>query len=145
MTAPPRAPLPSRHRLRRVLRVSDDRALHRVAPEARTVALDAGLTGLPLQEVLTVAMELSSNLLKHAHPPRTLMLESLEVAGRRQLRVTAADGGPGVADLEQLFSGQSTAGTLGRGLAGVRELMDELFVESEVGVGTTLIATRWAP
>ena len=39
--------------------------------------------------------------------------------------------------------GYSTSGSLGLGLPGVRRLMDEFDVASEVGKGTTVRATKW--
>jgi serine/threonine-protein kinase RsbT len=37
----------------------------------------------------------------------------------------------------------STSGGLGLGLPGVRRLMDEFTIDSTVGQGTTVSATKW--
>jgi serine/threonine-protein kinase RsbT len=39
--------------------------------------------------------------------------------------------------------GYSTSSSLGLGLPGVKRLMDEMSIESRIGVGTTVIATKW--
>ena len=62
----------------------------------------------------------------------------------RGIEIEASDNGPGIADVElALRDGYSTAQTLGAGLPGVKRLMDEFMVETEVGVGTTVRAIRW--
>jgi serine/threonine-protein kinase RsbT len=40
-------------------------------------------------------------------------------------------------------SGYSTSGNLGLGLPGVRRLMDEFEIVSEVGKGTIVTAKKW--
>ena len=39
--------------------------------------------------------------------------------------------------------GYSTSSSLGLGLPGVKRLMDEMTIESSVGVGTTVTAKKW--
>ena len=52
--------------------------------------------------------------------------------------------GPGIPDVEHAMSDpDSTAGTLGLGLPGVRRMMDELEVESTVGVGTCITTRKF--
>ena len=52
--------------------------------------------------------------------------------------------GPGITDLRKaLQEGYSTSGGLGLGLPGVRRLMDEFEVASEIGQGTTVTAKKW--
>jgi serine/threonine-protein kinase RsbT len=51
---------------------------------------------------------------------------------------------PGIADIAlAMRDGYSTAHTLGAGLPGVRRLMDDFVIESEVGAGTTVRAIKW--
>ena len=54
------------------------------------------------------------------------------------------DKGPGIADVRRATAGgYSTSGGLGLGLAGVRRLMDEFEIVSDVGIGTTVTAKKW--
>ena len=39
--------------------------------------------------------------------------------------------------------GYTTSGGLGAGMPGVKRLMDDFKVDTEVGVGTTITATKW--
>jgi serine/threonine-protein kinase RsbT len=60
------------------------------------------------------------------------------------MAVAALDHGPGIADIALAMSdGYSTAQTLGAGLPGVRRLMDDFTIESQVGAGTTVRAVKW--
>ena len=40
--------------------------------------------------------------------------------------------------------GYTTAKSLGMGLPGVKRLMDEMEIRSELGVGTTIVIRKWA-
>jgi serine/threonine-protein kinase RsbT len=42
-----------------------------------------------------------------------------------------------------MHEGYSTYGGLGIGLPGIRRLMDEFAIASEVGRGTTITMTKW--
>jgi len=60
--------------------------------------------------------------------------------------VIADDEGPGIADIRQaLRDGFSTSGSLGLGLPGVRRLMDEFEITSQLGKGTTVMVKKWRP
>ena len=110
----------------------------------RSVAGDAGLAGTDLTLVATAISEVARNILKYAGSGR-IVLRQVERNGRRGVRVTAEDEGPGIADLERAMSdGFSTAGGLGLGLPGARRLMDEFELRSEVGKGTSVTMTKWA-
>jgi serine/threonine-protein kinase RsbT len=68
----------------------------------------------------------------------------LDDGERRGIEVTAEDRGPGIADLSRaLEDGYSTGAGMGLGLPGAGRLMDELSVESAVGVGTTVVMRKW--
>lgn len=63
---------------------------------------------------------------------------------RQGLRLRFEDKGPGIADIEQaLTSGFSTGGSLGLGFGGAKRLVNEFYVESQVGEGTRVTLIRW--
>ena len=73
-----------------------------------------------------------------------IRLEPVNSRARRGIAIVARDNGPGIADVEQAMQDAfSTSGGLGLGLPGVRRLMDEFKIESTVGQGTTVSATKW--
>jgi serine/threonine-protein kinase RsbT len=54
------------------------------------------------------------------------------------------DRGPGIEDIEQALQDQySSSGTLGLGLPGVKRMMDEFEINTEVGRGTTVVIRQW--
>ena len=63
---------------------------------------------------------------------------------RLGLEIIAEDNGPGIEDVEKaLEDGFSTSGGLGIGLGGVRRLMDEFEILSNVGEGTKVRVVKW--
>lgn len=73
-----------------------------------------------------------------------MILEALEGGGRRGLRLTFQDSGPGIADIEAaLRDGYTTNRGLGLGLGGARRLVNDFSIESVVGEGTKVTITRW--
>ncbi|HEX5566828.1 MAG TPA: ATP-binding protein, partial [Streptomyces sp.] len=74
----------------------------------------------------------------------TVTIEFLRYAGRRGIRLTVADEGPGIPSLEEaLADGFTTGAGLGHGLGGARRLMHEFEVRTAAGKGTTVSVTRW--
>ena len=110
----------------------------------RERATDLSFSGLDLTKLMTAASELGRNLLIHGGGG-TILIEILAKDERRGVRLTFADHGPGIADLEQaLTDGFTTKGGLGLGLPGSRRLVNEFEVISLVGEGTRVTVTRWA-
>jgi serine/threonine-protein kinase RsbT len=63
---------------------------------------------------------------------------------RRGITIEARDQGPGIADTRlAVEEGYSSSGGLGLGLPGVRRIMDQFDISSELGRGTTITVTKW--
>jgi serine/threonine-protein kinase RsbT len=86
------------------------------------------------------------NILIYATGSRgSVVVEQVLAAGRRGVRATFSDEGPGIADIEAAMTdGFSTGGSLGLGLPGAGRLADEMTVTSASGSGTTVVITKWA-
>jgi serine/threonine-protein kinase RsbT len=109
----------------------------------RELATAVGFDDTDRTRIEIVILELTRNILAHAGKGE-LHLDMLESGDRRGMMVMTEDHGPGIADIAlAMRDGYSTAQTLGAGLPGVRRLMDEFAIESEVGVGTTVRAVKW--
>ncbi len=106
------------------------------------------LRGLPEADratVLTVISELASNIHKHAGRG-AVRVERASGAAGAEIRVEAADDGPGIPDISQAMRDHfSTAGTLGLGLPGVRRLSQDFAITSSPGGGTVVRATVRCP
>ena len=73
-----------------------------------------------------------------------LLLESLEEGGRRGLRLSFVDQGPGIPDVAAaLKDGFTTGNGLGLGLGGARRLVNDFQIESTPGQGTRVVVVKW--
>jgi serine/threonine-protein kinase RsbT len=109
----------------------------------RELAASIGFDEIDRTRIEIVILELTRNILAHAGKGE-LVLDQIEQDGRRAMVIEARDRGPGIPDIPlAMRDGYSTAKTLGAGLPGVKRLMDEFEIISEVGVGTCARATKW--
>lgn len=109
----------------------------------RTAALEASLSIVDQTKLVTAASELARNTVVHGGGG-LVRIERLNEGGRRGVRLTFEDRGPGIPDIElALKDGFSTGGGLGLGLSGARRLSNEFQIQSQVGKGTTVSITRW--
>jgi serine/threonine-protein kinase RsbT len=123
------------------IRTSDD--VVRVRQQVRTRAVEAGLSLVDQTKIITAASELARNALDYAGGGMVL-IEMAEEGGRRGVRLTFADQGPGIADIGlALKDGYTTGNGLGLGLSGARRLSNEFSIESKVGEGTKVTIARW--
>ncbi len=114
-----------------------------VRQTVREWAVEARFSLVDQTKLVTAASELARNTLVHGSGG-TVELESLEAGGRRGVRLTFADHGPGIADIEQaLRDGFTTGAGLGLGLGGARRLSNEFEIDSRPGAGTRVRITRW--
>ena len=123
------------------IRASED--VVRVRQQTRVLAVEAGLSLVDQTKVITAASELARNTLVYGGGGE-LRIEIVENGGRRGVRLTFEDQGPGIADIQQaLRDGFTSGGGLGLGLGGARRLSNEFNIESTVGKGTKIQITRW--
>lgn len=109
----------------------------------RLLAQQMGFSSGNLTLIATAISELARNILLYARRG-DLFLEGISENGREGIVVVATDEGPGIPDVgKALEVGYSTSGSLGLGLPGVRRLMDEFEIVSQLGKGTTVTARKW--
>lgn len=93
--------------------------------------------------ITTAISELARNIYLYASGGE-IILEAVKMPDRIGLKLTAKDTGPGIADIRKAMEdGYTTSGGLGSGLPGVKRLMDEFTIHSEVGQGTEIVAAKW--
>ena len=123
------------------IRSSDD--VVRVRQLARTMALSAGLSLVDQTKIITAASELARNTLDYGGGG-SVLAELVEAVGRRGLRLTFLDHGPGIADVDAaLKDGFSTGKGMGLGLGGAKRLSNEFSIHSKPGEGTKVVIARW--
>ena len=111
--------------------------------KGRALAAELGFSTTDVVRIATAISELARNVLSYAASGE-IRLEALNGRNRSGIAIIASDRGPGIADIERAMQdAYSTSGGLGLGLPGVRRLMDECTIDSAVGEGTTVSATKW--
>ena len=115
----------------------------RVRQTVRQWAVEMGFSLVEQTKIVTASSELARNTVIYGGGG-VVKLEALNDANRRGLRLTFADEGPGIADIQQALKDGFTTGTgLGLGLGGARRLMDEFSINTEVGRGTRITVAKW--
>ena len=109
----------------------------------RNVAKELGFGTVDQARITTTISELARNICLYAGQGK-IIIEKLSDGGKTGLRIIAEDKGPGISDIRKVMEdGYTTSGGLGAGLPGVKRLMDDFDIDSEVGVGTRIISTKW--
>lgn len=127
----------------KVVHITVDTDIVTARQEGRALAARLGFSGSEQVLIATAISEAARNILQYAKHG-TIQISIIEQGGRRGIGIIATDNGPGIADLDlAMMDGYSSSGGLGLGLPGIKRLMSELEIISEVGRGTTLVMRRW--
>ena len=106
-------------------------------------AIELGFNLVDQTKIVTAASELARNTLQYGGGG-TLVLEGVQDGGRKGLRLTFEDHGPGIADVQlAMKDGYTTGNGLGLGLSGARRLSNEFTIDSRPGEGTRVTIVRW--
>lgn len=125
----------------RTVQTAEDVVAIRQAVRQRAVEL--GFNLVDQTKIVTAASELARNTVQYGGGGR-VTIDAVEDFGRRGIRLTFEDDGPGIPDVElAMKDGYTTGGGLGLGLSGARRLSNDFTIESTVGKGTRVIITRW--
>jgi len=109
----------------------------------RQRAVELGFSLVDQTKIVTAASELARNTLQYGGGGR-VTIDAVEDFGRRGIRLTFEDEGPGIPDVElAMKDGYTTGGGLGLGLSGARRLSNDFSIQSAPGKGTRVTITRW--
>ena len=126
-----------------MLSVRSSTELVGVRHRVRSFAVELGFSLVEQTKIVTAASELARNMVDYGGGG-TVLIEALEEALRKGLRLTFADQGPGIASVENaLRDGFTTGSGMGLGLGGAKRLMNEFEIETAPGQGTRVTVTRW--
>ena len=107
----------------------------------RDVAELLGFDRLEQTRIATAVSELARNAHRYAGGGEVRI-----ACGPDRLTVQVIDQGPGIANLDEVLSGRYMSATgLGRGLVGVRQLMDEFDITAPAGRGTRVTVSKRLP
>ena len=127
----------------RTVSILSDADIVTARQEGRALALLTGLSSSEATMVAASISELARNIILYAQQGE-LVLGVVQNGSKRGVAVVARDAGPGIPDVRRaMMEGYSTSGGLGLGLAGVKRLMDEFEIASELGKGTTVKVRKW--
>ena len=123
--------------------IGSDLDIIRARQSGRAEATKLGFSSTDLTLVATAISELARNIVMYAAEGE-IILRLVRTAEKQGIVVIARDHGPGIVDIAHaLQDGYSTSRSLGLGLPGVRRLMDEFEIESQVGEGTIVTVRKW--
>jgi serine/threonine-protein kinase RsbT len=109
----------------------------------RRLTQELGFSLVDQTKMVTAASELARNALVYGGGGR-MKWELLDNGGRRGLKLTFSDEGPGIADVEIAMTDGWTSGKgLGMGLSGARRLVNQFEIDTRPGAGTRVTITRW--
>jgi serine/threonine-protein kinase RsbT len=145
MSAHPLPSLPASagadHQIR--LRIEADTHVVTARQHGRLLATQLGFSSAEATIIATAISELARNILIYAMRGE-ILLTPVERDARVGILIAARDEGRGIVDIQQAMEdGYSTSGRLGVGLPGVKRLMDDFHITSELGHGTTVTVTKW--
>jgi serine/threonine-protein kinase RsbT len=125
------------------LTIATDDDVVRARQHTRQRAVECGFGLVDQTKLVTAASELARNTLIHGGGG-TMIVDVLNEGGRRGVRLTFVDAGPGIRDVEAaLRPGFTTGSGLGLGLSGARKLVDQFSLDSRPGAGTHIVVVKW--
>ena len=108
----------------------------------RDIAKNLGFGLVDQTRLTTVASELVRNIANYAGSGK-IIVNQISNGIDNGIKIEFKDNGPGIGNIElAMKDGYTTSGGLGSGLPGSKRLVDEFFIESEIGRGTTITITK---
>jgi len=110
--------------------------------KGRELAKELGFGPTDLAIIATAISELARNIVFYTRGG-VIIVKTTPQDRPPGILVIASDDGPGIRDVAAAMRVGSRTDGGGLGLPGLRHLMDDLDIVSEVGYGTTVTATKW--
>lgn len=112
--------------------------------EVRDLTIKLGCSLVEQTKFVTATSEIARNTLIHGKGG-DMTVEELNQDGRRGIRLTFVDQGPGIPDIAlAMRDGYTTGKGMGLGLSGTKRLVNEFDLKSEVGKGTRITIVKWS-
>jgi serine/threonine-protein kinase RsbT len=125
------------------LPVQTDQDIVMVRQAVRKLSQQLNFSLVDQTKMVTAASELARNTVIYGGGG-TMQWETIADGSRNGLRLTFADQGPGIPNMElAMMDGWTSGSGLGMGLSGSKRLVNEFAIESAPGKGTRVTITRW--
>ncbi|SMO75867.1 ATP-binding protein [Melghirimyces algeriensis] len=109
----------------------------------RDLTREMGFRELDQTRIVQSVSELARNVVHHAEEG-IVSVEGVCEEGRKGVRITVQDLGPGIEDLGEVIRlSESPVSAEGYGLRQVRDLMDDFTIRAVEGKGTCVEVTKW--
>jgi serine/threonine-protein kinase RsbT len=121
--------------------IISDKDIVTARQRGRRMAEEFGFRSFDSTLIATAISEVGRNIVCYATRGE-IILRLVDTELAQGIEVIAVDEGPGIPDVALVVrEGYSTSRSLG--LAGIRHLMDEFEISSQVGAGTTVTSLKW--
>ena len=125
------------------IEIKTQNALISVRKILRQLADSLGFGITDITRIITAASELVRNILIYAESG-VMYWFLIFNDDKKGIELVFQDEGPGILDIDKATTdGYSTGKGLGKGLSGVKRLMDEMEITSEIGKGTCIKIKKW--
>lgn len=122
-----------------IIPIKSDIDIFKARRAGREMAREMGFHSRDYTSIEITISELATNIVKYA-VEGIIRLEVIEDG----LQIVSEDWGKGIEDIARALQGKgASVSGLGIGLAGVKRLMDQLEIKSEIGRGTKIVARKW--
>jgi len=113
--------------------------------KGRELAMKMGFSVVDQTKITTAISELTRNIVTYAGKGEVIIKKAeSETGGKNGIVVVCRDEGPGIEDIQLVLKGGfSTSESLGLGLSGAKQLMDEFEIKSKPGKGTIVTIKKW--
>lgn len=109
----------------------------------REYARTIGFGAVDQARIATAISELARNIYLYTNDGE-ICIKLIKNPKQSGVKIISRDTGPGIENISVVMGdGFTTSGGLGAGLPGVKRLMDEFDIQSEVGRGTVIQTVKW--
>ena len=123
--------------------ITSEASITQAVLAAKKFSVQVGFKDYQANMIASAVSELARNIEKYARRGE-IVLRRVSQSYATGIEIIAQDEGPGIANPEEAMQDHySSSGTLGLGLPGVKRLMDEFDLKTEVERGTVITVKKW--
>lgn len=123
--------------------ITSEASITQAVLAAKKFSVQVGFKDYQANMIASAVSELARNIEKYARHGE-IVLHIVRQSYSTGIEIIAQDEGPGIANPEEAMQDHySSSGTLGLGLPGVKRLMDEFDLKTEVERGTVITVKKW--
>lgn len=131
------------HNMEMRIWITSEASITQAVLAAKKFSVQVGFKDYQASMIASAVSELARNIEKYARRGE-IVLRTVSQSYSTGIEIIAQDEGPGIANPEEAMKDHySSSGTLGLGLPGVKRLMDEFDLKTEVERGTVITVRKW--